>query len=268
MPFVVTPGDQVTEVLAPGVDARWILAPGRLVDDRLQVALVTLSPGASWVVPTEEQELAWIQVLQGVLRTDDGDITSDYVVMLARGSVLTAHADEPTSVLWCRAPVAAHYDSSLTRTMRRVDWSTEPVLQSEHDSRQRIYLASPGLWGTDAVKGEMIIYPAGASGAAHHHEGAEHFQYIVSGSGTAYLGDEEVTLNSGDFLYNFENEVHSFANHTDADMVFVEFFVPGESRTVWVPGVNVCAWNPTATDIRGREPARTLTAHIHGEGDV
>lgn len=273
MPFVVTPEDQRAEELAPGVDARWILPPGRVSDDRrsddrLRVALVTIAPGTAWTFDTNNDELAWLQVVHGALRAEEEGLTPDHVIMLARGATFVAEAVESTTVLVCRAPFAAQYDPTLTRTIRRVDWTTEPVLQSEHDSRQRIYLASPGLWGTDAVKGEMIIYPAGASGAAHHHEGAEHFQYILSGSGTAYLGDEVVTLNPGDFLYNFENEVHSFANHTDSDMVFVEFFVPGESRTVWVPGVNVCAWNPTATDIKGREPARTLKAHIHGEGDV
>ena len=52
MPFVVTPEDQRAEELAPGVDARWVLPPGRVNDDRLQVALVTIAPKTSWTVPT------------------------------------------------------------------------------------------------------------------------------------------------------------------------------------------------------------------------
>lgn len=266
MPFVITPAEHVVDSTTP--EQQWILAPGQLSDDRLRVSLITIAPDAVWNFTTADSELAWIQVLSGSLRTNGGPITVDWVVMLARGAGLEAVADEPTTLLLCQAPNAAAYDPELTTVERRVDWSTEPVLQSEHDSRQRIYLASAGLWGTEAVKGEMILYPPGASGAPHHHEGAEHFQYIISGSGTAYLGDETVTLQPGDFLYNYENELHSFANHTDTTMVFVEFFVPGHSRTVWAPDANVCTWNPTSTDIKGREPARQLAAHIHGEGNV
>jgi hypothetical protein len=75
-------------------------------------------------------------------------------------------------------------------------------------------------------------------------------------------------IQAGDLVYNYENEVHSFRNDYDEDMVFVEFFVPGESRTVWVPGANVCTWNPTGQDIKGREPVRQVAGHVHGEGDV
>ena len=53
-----------------------------------------------------------------------------------------------------------------------------------------------------------------------------------------------------------------------SDVVFIEFFVPGESRTVWVPGADACAWNPTGLDIRGRHPVREVRGHVHGEGDV
>jgi hypothetical protein len=62
--------------------------------------------------------------------------------------------------------------------------------------------------------------------------------------------------------------VHWSVNRTDADMVFIEFFVPGASRTVWAPGANVCGWNPTEVDIKGRTAARQLAYHVHGQGDV
>jgi hypothetical protein len=46
--------------------------------------------------------------------------------------------------------------------------------------------------------------------------------------------------------------------------VFVEFFVPGEYRTVWAPGAAVCTWLPTGGDIQGRKPAREIQAHTSG----
>ena len=37
------------------------------------------------------------------------------------------------------------------------------MLDSEYDARKRIYLVTPNLFGTKAVKGEMIIYPPGTA---------------------------------------------------------------------------------------------------------
>lgn len=276
MPFIVRADDRTTEVVAPGITRAWILAPDRLDDGRLSVEILSMQAGTVHEITTSDRELTWLQVLTGETLLDTGErdggaqVTDQAIVtMLARGSQACVTASTDATVLVCRAPHALDYDAKLPlRTTRRVDWSTEPVLNSEHDTRQRIYLASTGLWGTEAVKGEMIIYPPGAVGAAHHHEGAEHFQFMVSGSGTAVLGTDEVQLHAGDLLYNFENELHSFYNGTSTDMVFVEFFVPGESRTVWPPEVNVCGWQPTGKDITGRPAARELSYHVHGEGDV
>jgi hypothetical protein len=43
--------------------------------------------------------------------------------------------------------------------------------------------------------------------------------------------------------------------------VFVEFFVPGEYKTIWAPGEAVCTWLPSGRDILGRKPAREIAAH-------
>ena len=90
--------------------------------------------------------------------------------------------------------------------------------------------------GTQAFKGEMITYPPGAAAPEHHHVGAEHFQYVISGQGTAILDGKAVRLGVGDLVYNYEYEPHSFINDTDDDFVFVEFFVPGPCDTIWSPG--------------------------------
>lgn len=269
MPFIVRREDRVPAPGIDGVSREWVISPGRLPDDRLSLELVRLEPGAAIAVATDADELAWYQVLSGRLSVDGEPTDADWVGMVAGGRRATLAAEEHAQVVVARVPRAAEYDAGVRDGLaRRVDWSTEPVLESEHDSRRRIYLASTGLWGTEAVKGEMIVYPPGAAGAAHHHEGAEHFQYVLAGVGVAVLEGEEVELRAGDLLYNLENEVHWFANRSDEDFVFVEFFVPGQNRTVWVPGANVCGWNPTAVDVKGRPAARLLAYHVHGQGDV
>ncbi len=266
MPFVVRPHERLAEDLPGGGWREWVIAPDRLADHRLSVSVLHLRPGSVVEVATSAAGLAWFQVLDGAVLVDGEETTVDHIVMVAHGRGCRLSANVSAVVLFVEVPRAE--SSAGEPDLRRVDWSTEPVLLSEHDSRRRIYLASPGLWGTEAVKGEMIAYPPGAVGAPHHHEGAEHFQFLTAGSGTAILGEERVELQEGDLLYNFENEVHSFENRGDHEMSFVEFFVPGRNKTVWVPGADACTWNPLDTDVKGRPAARRLEAHVHGEGKV
>lgn len=274
MAFVIRGDSARAHEVSAGIQVSELLGGNQLTDGRIRIERVKLSTGARYSVSTGPDELAWLQPLTGSATWNSANgstkvLSTDHVLMLARGAGGDITATSDAELFIAHVPRAAEYDSSLgAHTEVLVDWSTEPVLNSEHDSRKRIYLASPGLWGTHAVKGEMIIYPPGASGAEHHHEGAEHFQFITQGHGTAVVQGEEIELDAGDLLYNFENELHRFYNATDADMVFVEFFIPGESATVWVPGAEVCTWSPTGVDSRGREPARQLAHHVHGEGDV
>jgi len=262
MPFLIRPGKQNEHGVIQ------LLGAGDLTDGRITVDLHILDQGQQLVCESTVQSLLWVQILSGSVHLAGQQLSSDHVLMASGGATLELETLQETRLFYAQVPRAKEYDPTLAKSVVVHDWSREPVLNSEHDSRQRIYLASPKLWGTHAVKGEMIIYPSGASGAAHHHEGAEHFQYLMSGEGTAYLGGEACELQAGDLLYNFENEIHSFANHTSEPMIFVEFFVPGESETVWVEGANACGWQPTGLDIQGREPARELDYHIHGQGDV
>ncbi len=82
------------------------------------------------------------------------------------------------------------------------------MLNSEHDARKRIYLVTPKLFGTKAVKGEMIIYPPGTAAANHHHEGAEHFMYVLRGRGTVYANEKPFPVRKGDVIYYPDRERH------------------------------------------------------------
>jgi quercetin dioxygenase-like cupin family protein len=217
--------------------------------------------------------MGWLQVLcgSGTLTGFTAPLDPEGVTYLPLSytGAFTATVDG-TKLLVATVPAAVRFDANVADTPgvpRTADWTREPVLKSEHDERSRIYMATRGLTGTEAYRGEMIRYPAGTAAPAHHHEGAEHFQYILSGTGTAVLEGEEYSLSTGDVLYNYENEVHSFFNDQDNEFSFVEFFVPGGCKTVWAPGANVCAWLPTGADIKGRPPARDIAYHVHGEDD-
>ena len=269
MAFIARRADNSFSEPAPGVRRRGVIDPGLLADDRLRVKVLEMDDGATWKVVAEQRSLVWLQVLSGHGSVDGEPRDQGWVIMGSCGREFTLTASGPAVVLVCHVPNAADYDPALTRGIRAdVEWTREPVLSSEHDTRQRIYLASPSLWGTDAVKGEMIIYPPGSSGAPHHHEGAEHFQFMLSGALVADLDGDEQELRAGDLLYNLENEIHAFRNDSEEEAVFVEFFVPGQNTTVWVPGANACAWNPTGLDIEGRAPVRDIPSHVHGAIEV
>jgi len=213
------------------------------------------------------KDLAWLQVLDGecVLRHDGRaeELDDAHIAFLPpefRGTISAKHA----AILYAEVPDAAKHDPAFTANppqFRLVNWKREPVLQSEHDARKRVYLVTPKLFGTHALKGEMIIYPPGTEAAKHYHTGTEHFMYVLKGRGTAYANETAIPVRNGDLIYYGEAERHYLRSEGDTEMVFVEFFVPGEQKTVWVDDAPVCTWLPTGRDIRGQKPAREIAGH-------
>lgn len=238
--------------------------------DACEVARIRIPAGRSFRRKTGSDEIAWFMVLEGRGRLGAQEIGASHAALALPGTDVAIEASDDLDLLWTRVPKAERFDAglaSLDPGLRVVDWGREPVLQSEHDARTRVYMATPGLVGTGAIKAEMIAYPPGTAAPEHHHEGAEHFQFVLSGHGTAVLSGSRQALGPGDVLYNFENERHYFFTDpdADADFVFVEFFIPGHCRTVWAPEAKACAWLPTGRDSAGNPPSREIGHHVHGE---
>jgi quercetin dioxygenase-like cupin family protein len=251
--------------------AQSLLSPATTGSNNVLLDLITFEGGATFETAMKDDAFGWLQVLDGCgsLANYDRELDPSGVTYLPLGFTGTfTAAAKGTRLLMATVPDAVRFDPDVAATPRQVrttDWSNEPVLQSEHDARTRIYMATRTLTGTSAYRGEMISYPAGTEAPLHHHEGAEHFQYLLKGTCTAILAGETARLSAGDVLYNYEMEVHSFVNDSDGEFVFVEFFVPGSCKTVWAPGAKPCAWLPTGADIMGRTPSRDIGYHVHGE---
>ena len=225
------------------------------------------------------QGLAWFQILQGEAVLAHGGerlaLTDAHVAFLPPEYSATISSSRGGVLLYGEIPDAARLDPVLTKNppaFRVVDWTREPVLDSEHDARKRIYLVTPKLFGTKAVKGEMIIYPPGTAAANHHHVGAEHFMFVLRGRGTVYANEQPFPVRKGDVIYYPDLERHYLEAAPDEELVFAEFFAPGEFKTIWVDESQICTWQPTGRDIRGRTPAREIKAHSSAEvlspGDV
>ncbi len=271
MAIVVSESSVAPEPLGTGAQRQRLLTDARVKGTRVLLDRWTLAPGTAVAIEVPAANLSWFQVLEGevVLARANGEqrLTAAHIVFLPprfKGSLASARG---AVLLHAEVPNAGRFDPTFAASpppLRVVDWTREPVLDSQHDARKRIYVATPRLFGTKAIKGEMIIYPPGTEAANHHHEGAEHFMYVTQGRGTAYANESPIPVRRGDLIYYGNRERHYLRSEGDENLVFVEFFVPGEYQTVWAPGASVCTWLPTGRDIQGQKPAREIQEHRSG----
>ncbi len=237
-------------------------------DNNILLSRIEIPEKSIFELSTREDEINWLLVLDGELSFKNtqlkSKLTDTHLVYLPWNFEDEIQALSHTVVLHAVVPSASRFDPALLNSppeLRIVDWAEEPVLNSEHDARKRIYLVTPKMFGTTAMCGEMIIYPPHTKASNHYHVGAEHFQYVTKGEGLCYFNGEAKRIRAGDVIYNYENEPHYFENDTQEDMVFVEFFVPGEFDTIWLDNEPVCAWLPTGKNIKGGDPVRHIAAH-------
>jgi quercetin dioxygenase-like cupin family protein len=251
-----------------GASRQRLLTTARVPGTAILLDRLALAPGGETPLIVPATSLAWLQVLDGEIALAHGNdhqtLSDAHVALLPPGFSGTVSAARGASLLYGEVPNAARLDARFTKEppqFRVMDWTREPVLDSEHDARKRIYLVTPKLFGTKVVKGEMIIYPPGTAAANHHHEGAEHFMYVLRGRGTVYANEKPFPVRQGDVIYYPDRERHYLEAAKDEELVFAEFFAPAEFKTVWVDTSQVCTWLPTGRDIQGREPAREIKAH-------
>jgi quercetin dioxygenase-like cupin family protein len=256
-----------------------LLTKARLPTTGILLDRLTLGPGGETQLRVPATSVAWLQPLDGeVVLAQDGNrqtLSDAHVAFLPPGFSATLSASKGAALLYGEIPDAARLDPGFAESpplFRLADWTREPVLNSEHDARKRIYLVTPKLFATKAVKGEMIIYPPGTAAANHHHEGAEHFMYVLRGRGTVYASEKPYPVRKGDVIYYPDRERHYLEAAADDELVFAEFFAPAEFKTIWANESEICTWLPTGRDIRGRTPVREIKAHSSAEvlspGDV
>ena len=62
-------------------------------------------------------------------------------------------------------------------------------------------------------------FPPGARHELHRHPNAEEVEYLISGSGVAYVGDDAVELGPGEAVFVPQNAYHGFENTSDSEVV-------------------------------------------------
>ncbi|MGQ0524734.1 MAG: cupin domain-containing protein [Betaproteobacteria bacterium] len=268
MVCIVSETTTEAEVFGNRSTRRKLLTKARIPASRVLADRISIGAGGSGRLSVPAGSLAWFQMLRGTLMLRHGECTEPLcetsVVLLPPKFDGTAESETGAELLYAEVPDAAALDPDVVAkppVFKIIDWSREPVLDSKFDARKRIYVATPKLLGTKAIKAEIVIYPKATTGSNHHHEGAEHFMYMIKGSTTGYSNEEPHRYKAGDLVYHPDGERHYSSTGPDEDLMFVEFFVPAEYRTVWENERRICTWVPTGKDSRGGKPTREIRAH-------
>lgn len=254
-----------------GVTRQPLLNAQRVPGILFELDRLTLPPGGRKTLAIGAGDLAWFQMIGGdAVLTSEGRrsaLSANHIGLLPPGFHGRIETDEGAHLLLALVPDARRLDPAIDTTpppFRIIDWQDEPLLQSEHDARKRIYIVTPKMFGTRAIRGEMIIYPPGTQCPVHHHRGGAHFMYFLAGEGTCYAGADQVMhVRTGDVVYYHDLEPHWVKGGARADMIFSEFFVPSAVETVWADPSKVCTWLPTGVNRRGGHPSRVVEKHAH-----
>ncbi len=272
MAVIFNKDDVEKEALNEHVHVQRLITPERVNSDSVLTEIWYVGPDTSVDFTIAREDMSWAHILEGQaeLRTESSttEVNQDHFLLLPNGVNSKITSADGAVVFRAIVPIANRFDpgwGETTSNLRCIDWTNEPVLNSEFDARKRIYMLTPKLSGTKVAKGEMIIYPPETMASNHHHEGAEHFQVILKGSATFHLNEQPHKVKAGDTVYIYDYERHFIINDGDEDLIFIEYFVPGVYKTTWATDAPVCTWNPSGSDIKGGIPAREIAAHSSAE---
>lgn len=81
------------------------------------------------------------------------------------------------------------------------------------------WLVTKDSVGSAATVFGITYFPPGAKHDIHRHPNAEEVEYLISGSGIAYVGDDAVELGPGEAVYVPANEYHGFENTSQSEVV-------------------------------------------------
>ncbi|MBH98919.1 MAG: hypothetical protein CMM56_10780 [Rhodospirillaceae bacterium] len=256
------------EILPGGAKRQRLIDDTRVSGSECIFDRLVLDSGTKLEINVSETEIIWAQLLKGSAALADGKqhskLDQQHVFFLPPKFSGTLSTTTGATCIFLKVCNALKFDPDLAATSSNAklfDLGSEPILESKHDERTRVYVATKNLFNTTALAGELVIFPAGSMSANHHHIGAEHFQFILSGEGTVFLNETPYPLRSGDLVYKYDGERHYCHNHGDEEFTFVEFFVPGKWETIWADPERSCTWSPTGKSLQGGTASRKITAH-------
>ncbi|MGH2850415.1 MAG: cupin domain-containing protein [Solirubrobacteraceae bacterium] len=73
----------------------------------------------------------------------------------------------------------------------------------------------------------ITYFPPGARHDIHRHPRAEEVEYLISGSGVARVGDDDVMMSAGDAVFVACDEYHGFYNSSATDTAVMAWAYAG-----------------------------------------
>jgi oxalate decarboxylase/phosphoglucose isomerase-like protein (cupin superfamily) len=109
--------------------------------------------------------------------------------------------------------------------------------------------------GAANSQGEVIVNP-GQGHARHLHEQADELIYVISGTGTQTVGDEEFPVTEGDTVYIPMGTLHSTLNTGWRTLRLLVTYTPGGEEQALTalpdftrhPAGEIVSWRRTAPD--------------------
>lgn len=86
------------------------------------------------------------------------------------------------------------------------------------DMDVRWLVTKDSVGATKTVFG-VTYFPPGARHELHRHPNAEEVEFLISGSGVAYVEDDAVELGPGEAVFVPQNAYHGFENTSEAEVV-------------------------------------------------
>jgi oxalate decarboxylase/phosphoglucose isomerase-like protein (cupin superfamily) len=75
----------------------------------------------------------------------------------------------------------------------------------------------------------VTFFPPGSKHELHRHPNAEEVEYLISGSGIAYVDADAVGMGPGDAVFVPQNAYHGFENTSDAEAVMAWYYAGAAS---------------------------------------
>jgi quercetin dioxygenase-like cupin family protein len=96
------------------------------------------------------------------------------------------------------------------------------------DMDVRWLVTKESVGATQTVFG-VTMFPPGSRHELHRHPNAEEVEYLVSGTGIAYVGDDAIELSAGEAVFVPRDAYHGFENTSDGEVVMTWLYAGAAS---------------------------------------
>jgi quercetin dioxygenase-like cupin family protein len=110
-----------------------------------------------------------------------------------------------------------------------------PHFTSTRDTRDRLDLVTENVpVAATRLRADRITYHPGDTCAKHYHVDSYQVFVVLEGEGLVFTPAGSHRLRSGMTAIVAPEEIHWFENDTAENFIFVEFWAPQPTETVWI----------------------------------